>query len=477
MYYNLNRIYEIHGEGYQQFSFLVKSSESSNNQFENYVLIQYADESFRHFVITYDYTTSEKDAYEFSSIRELEGDQLLSRSVGFCYNIPQLTPITVEVCTYNMCSGNIHNYGDTSCPCGETSNCQPPSRNCETTTQWVMTCPDGGNTGGNDGNDNSDNNTTGGGNGGNSNDNEIPVVPVEETPMDRILECMNSISVTGPNINMPQSLADSLNMSSECTIPLDNFLQDQGCNFVNKDFAIEAARACLNNEEVIYEDKIIKDDNFSNTKVECIYNKLMESSSNFRSAIQLFDGDFPVAHLRLSINNSLGDTTYGETQPPENYVIEIQFNDNRFSNLSDLGKAIVFAHEIIHAEIFRKMLSAAQRGDLNTATMTTQESVDYVESLREHFPQLYEYYWEKYRPTWNHNLMADHYRNSIAKIIEDFDDGRLSVETYKSLAWVGLGKIENNQTTTAWDNLTLTQQQAIESIIDQHFFNGPIDCN
>ena len=54
LYYNLNRIYEIHGEGYQQFSFLVRSSESSDNQFENYVLVQHEDESFRQFVITYE---------------------------------------------------------------------------------------------------------------------------------------------------------------------------------------------------------------------------------------------------------------------------------------------------------------------------------------------------------------------------------------------------------------------------------------
>ena len=170
-----------------------------------------------------------------------------------------------------MCSGNIHNYGDTSCPCGEESSCQPPSKNCETTTQWVMTCPSGGNTGGDDGNDNSDGNTTGGGNGGNNNDSGIPVIPVEETPMDRILECINEMSVTGPNVTMPQSLADSLSMSPQCAGSLDNFLEGEGCDFENKSFALEAARACLNGDVVDYDERIIIE---LTGRDKCIYNEL-----------------------------------------------------------------------------------------------------------------------------------------------------------------------------------------------------------
>lgn len=128
--YNLNKIYEIQGEDYQQFSFLVKTSDRAENQFQNYILIQYPDESFRQFIITYEYTPVVKDNYSLLSIRELEGSLLFNRSVGFCDNLPQLTPITVETCTYNSCSGpgaGDHSWANRSqCNCYDMGTCTPP---------------------------------------------------------------------------------------------------------------------------------------------------------------------------------------------------------------------------------------------------------------------------------------------------------------------------------------------------------------
>jgi hypothetical protein len=200
-------------------------------------------------------------------------------------------------------------------------------------------------------------------------------------------------------------------------------------------------------------------------------------SASFKNSIQKFDGQFPVSHLKLTINNGLGSGVYGITIPPVNYVTEVQINGNRLSNLSDLGAATTFSHEIIHAEIFRKMLSAAQRGNLTTSTMTAQEAENYVDSLKDNFPGLYDYYVERWHPTWNHNMMASHYRTTIADMIQNFDNNRLPRSTYEAVAWVGLGKLEDNQATVAWDNLTAIEKQAIETLINQNFFNGPSNCN
>ncbi|AZJ35108.1 hypothetical protein [Tenacibaculum singaporense] len=215
-------------------------------------------------------------------------------------------------------------------------------------------------------------------------------------------------------------------------------------------------------------------------KAECVYNKLKNSSTSFKSMIQNFDGDFPVSHLKLTINNSLGFGVYGITLPPVNYVTEIQINGNGVSNLSDLGVATTIAHELIHAEIFRKMLSAAKKGDLNyhnNQNYTTQDRINYVNSLKDNFPGLYDYYWKRYKSTWNHNMMATHYRTTIADIIQSFDNNRLSRSTYESIAWAGLGEIENNQSTIAWQNLTSIEQQAIIDALNQYFFNGTSNCN
>src|SRR5699024_7907015 len=154
------------------------------------------------------------------------------------------------------------------------------------------------------------------------------------------------------------------------------------------------AQPCEEEEEDSFV-KIIIDPSFENTKAECVYNKLKNLSTGFAEAIQKFDGEFPVSHLKLSTNNNLSSSTYGVTYAPENYVIKIEYNENRFGNISDLGKALAITHEVIHAEIYRKMLSASQQGDLNHNQYTTQNRINYVNSLRNNFPGLYDYYWDR----------------------------------------------------------------------------------
>ncbi|CAM2906949.1 hypothetical protein SAMN05444143_105138 [Flavobacterium succinicans] len=50
-------------------------------------------------------------------------------------------------------------------------------------------------------------------------------------------------------------------------------------------------------------------------------------------------------------------------------------------------------------------------------------------------------------------MMANHYRSTIADVIQQFDNNRLPLSTYEAVAWVGLGKLDKNVTTIAWDNL------------------------
>jgi hypothetical protein len=219
--------------------------------------------------------------------------------------------------------------------------------------------------------------------------------------------------------------------------------------------------------------------NLLNGRVKCVYQRLMNSDSKFKNAIQKFDGQFPVSHLKLSINNNLESNVYGITLLPVGYVTEIQFNENSFNGLSDLGRATVFAHEIIHAEIFRKMLSAAQLGTLlpDSSNMTIKQQTDYVKSLKNNFPGLYEYYFTRYKPTWNHEMMANHYRTTIADVIQEFDNNRLPRSTYEAVAWLGLGKLETNTSTIAWEKLSVEQKAVINALIKENFYNGPSTCN
>lgn len=213
-------------------------------------------------------------------------------------------------------------------------------------------------------------------------------------------------------------------------------------------------------------------------EAKCIYEKLRNSSTGFENSIKKFDGDFPVSHLKLTINDNLEPNVYGITLPPVNYITEVQISNNALRSLSDLGKATVFAHEIIHAEIFRKMLSAAQLGNLDPNNMTAQQQTNYVNSLKDNFPGLYDYYLVRYKPTWNHEMMANHYRTTIADIIQKFDNNRLPRSTYEAVSWVGLGVLDSDKglTTIAWDNLTPAEKTAINNLIKDNFYNGPSNC-
>lgn len=211
-------------------------------------------------------------------------------------------------------------------------------------------------------------------------------------------------------------------------------------------------------------------------RVKCIYDRLMVSTAIFKNAIQKFDGEFPVSHLKLTMNNNLPQDVFAVTIPPTDYLTEIQFDENKFGMLSDLGKATVFAHEIIHAEIFRKMLSAAQTGNLDN-NMSAQQQINYVNSMKDNFPGLYDYYYKRYKPTWNHEMMANHYRGTIADIIQRFDNSRLPRATYEAVAWLGLGKLDANTTTLAWDNLSTEEKNRIRTLINENFYNGPSTCN
>ncbi|MDZ4285713.1 MAG: hypothetical protein U1A23_02175, partial [Candidatus Sungbacteria bacterium] len=88
-------------------------------------------------------------------------------------------------------------------------------------------------------------------------------------------------------------------------------------------------------EEVVNEEEQVV--NNLTGKADCVYQKLLSSSTGFANAIKKFDGEFPVAHLTLSIDNSLRLGNYGVTMIPSNFNITVAFSNVQLSNISDLG--------------------------------------------------------------------------------------------------------------------------------------------
>lgn len=214
--------------------------------------------------------------------------------------------------------------------------------------------------------------------------------------------------------------------------------------------------------------EIIKDPSFINTKAECIYEKLHSLSGSFKRAIQKFDGEFPVSHLKFSVSYDLPNNVNGRTYPPENYVTKIALNGNNF-NRPNLSIARTIVHETIHGEMFRKMLSAAQKGNLRYKEWTQAEIVQYVKNLQNDFPGIYDFYYNNYKEEWDHEQMAGYYRGYIVNLLKQFDPSQ-SEELYEALAWEGLKK------TVAWNNLSQSEKNRINNLTTNYNNNGAEAC-
>ena len=154
-------------------------------------------------------------------------------------------------------------------------------------------------------------------------------------------------------------------------------------------------------------------------KALCVYNKLKSSSTGFKNAVKKFEPQFPVAHLKFDMGDT--GTARGITIPPDNgtledgspdYVITIRINNNNTNSgvtkRPNLLVAKTIAHEVLHAEMFRKMLSLAKQGHLDFTGWTAEEQTSYIISIKENFPGIYDYY--RRHKNWQHAQMATHYR-------------------------------------------------------------------
>jgi hypothetical protein len=160
--------------------------------------------------------------------------------------------------------------------------------------------------------------------------------------------------------------------------------------------------------------------------------------------------------------------TRGETRAPNgagsslNYVITIALNNN--SNIHgvnyrpNLMTAKTIAHEVIHAEMFRKLLSVLDNGG-NVAGVTRQNVLD---ALNGNFPGMYDYF-RRYK-NWQHQQMATHYRETIANILKYFDRNQHSNQFYMDLAWEGL----KYQSISTWSSKSQQEKDRINRVISNY---------
>jgi hypothetical protein len=220
-------------------------------------------------------------------------------------------------------------------------------------------------------------------------------------------------------------------------------------------------------------DEIILDDSFKDTKAECVFNKLFTLTGGFQKAIQKFDGEFPVSHLNFSVSYDLDPNVNGKTYTPLKFITEIAINGNNL-NRPNLDIARTIVHETIHAEMFRKLLSAAQKGELNYNGWAKSEVEQYVKNIQNDFPGIFDFYTryldiEGKTNEWQHEQMAAYYREWMVDILKELDPMQTG-EIYEALAWVGL------RGTTSWEEQSKEYQDNMKKIASDFVNKGGEPC-
>ena len=180
------------------------------------------------------------------------------------------------------------------------------------------------------------------------------------------------------------------------------------------------------------EDKIIDE---LTGKAKCVYDILKNTSGGFKKMIKKFDGEFPVSHLKFTMTNDLSDDINAVISNSGQYIIEIKINANTIEKRTLIGLSRTFAHEMIHAELYRKIRSVGSKVSIND------------------FPGIYDYY--RRHKDWQHEQMAAHYIDVISDIISEFDNNNHNRQFYEDIAWEGLHK------TSSWDSLKSNERSRI----------------
>lgn len=128
----------------------------------------------------------------------------------------------------------------------------------------------------------------------------------------------------------------------------------------------------------------------------------------------------------------------------------------------------MFIHETIHAEMYRKILSILDNGG-NLEGLTKEQ---WTQKLKNgDYPDIYDYFVRYGIGNMQHEQMSAHYIDTMAKLLQDFDEGQHSFQFYQDLSWEGL------MGTSYYNKLSSSDKQRIENTIKELRVNGNKKCN
>lgn len=308
-----------------------------------------------------------------------------------------------------------------------------------------------------------------------------------------IIGALGELLQLGPHTS-PQMQYLLYEASIDQVVGLSNFIEEGQKSTEAKEFANAAIEAWAEGGEVDFDEQVILDEEF--VENECLYNiyKDLGKASTFDQIIKQFDSKFSVENLKFSVNPYFGtkyDVKYKNamalTNPPAtSNMIAIDFNidpstSGYIINKPDTFKVVAFIHEVLHANMYRKMLDAliAWAPEAQSLHWTTVEQFNaYLNSLENKYFGIFDYYTrfnygipQGDNPN-QHQQMAQHYRDVIIQTLTDYDFS-LSEEDKVALSWIGL----NAADIIVWKNLDPTVKQSINYRITNLKNTAPNACN
>jgi len=169
------------------------------------------------------------------------------------------------------------------------------------------------------------------------------------------------------------------------------------------DFILDENGDCVLDEAKladIWEDDICQTNEFiSNTCAQNTWNLMKENNIGYE-VLKEFLRESPIADLCLDISSdySCGDNPDSNGRTSANlrtHEISISFNSLYITNASEISFVRTILHEMIHAELYRKIISVGGQISIHN------------------YPGIYDFY-RRYKD-WSHNQMAEFYRDAIVE--------------------------------------------------------------
>lgn len=305
----------------------------------------------------------------------------------------------------------------------------------------------------------------------------VPITPIDPTAPVDPCPPNTEIGILYPVDKCSKSFLTNLDNSSRQWLYAHNDEHNAIMEYISKSpncgeasiLAKEILKEQKRGSKVDFENKIIIDSSFVvNQKAMCVYNK-MKGNTAFKTFTAPFDIEKPVAFVKLKAGPVV-DNERAQTNPPDsNNIIEITINNNPthpngINAQPNLFLCQTIMHEIIHAELFRRIIEALGSnfdGVQNLTIVNALEHSDY-QVLAGYFAA---------NKFWSHNYMAEQFRKAIGRVTQEFATGTPVVgnpeNIYTLYAWRGLDLTN----VVSWYTIPPPIQNEIHDTIDDYINN------